>query len=78
MTRKNSTPAASIGLSTLEPSLFESVDFPHPIPAAYFENMGLLMIKNADQALYESKKNGGDQLHSSLPLKWPPFVLSSQ
>jgi diguanylate cyclase (GGDEF)-like protein len=64
----------SIGICILEPHAFKPEDIPHPIPQDYFENTGLTMIKNADAALYESKKAGGGQLHSSLSAQWPLFT----
>jgi diguanylate cyclase (GGDEF)-like protein len=64
----------SIGLCTLEPHMLKPEDIPHPVPQDYFENMGLILIKNTDEALYASKKAGGGQLHSGPSVQWPLFT----
>jgi diguanylate cyclase (GGDEF)-like protein len=64
----------SLGLCTLEPHKLTPEDIPHPVPQEYFENTGILLIKSADKALYESKKEGGGQLRSSPSVQWPPFA----
>jgi two-component system, cell cycle response regulator len=66
--------SASIGLSTLEPHTFTLSEIPHPIPLSYFETTIFDLIRNADDALYLSKKNGGNQLQSSAPIRWRPFT----
>ncbi|MCL4562538.1 MAG: diguanylate cyclase, partial [Chloroflexi bacterium] len=64
----------SIGLCVLEPNqLIHSIN-QYPIPAGYFENAGIQFIKRADEALYESKHQGGGQLQSSVPLQWEPII----
>ncbi|MGC1378943.1 MAG: diguanylate cyclase [Anaerolineales bacterium] len=64
----------SVGLSTLEPNNFKNEEIPHPVPADYFDEVGLLLMKNADNALYAGKKAGGGQLQLSPPAKWPPLI----
>ncbi len=64
----------SVGLSTLEPNQLKIEDIPRPVPVEYFDNVATLLIKNADMALYASKKAGGAQLNISTPTAWPPFT----
>jgi diguanylate cyclase (GGDEF)-like protein len=63
----------SIGLCVLEPNQIVNKVNQYPIPAGYFEKMGIQLIKRADEALYKSKDLGGGQLQSSLPLQWEPI-----
>jgi two-component system cell cycle response regulator len=65
----------SVGLCTLKSHTLKANDILHPIPQEYFENIGLLLIKNADEALYASKKAGGGQVHSNPSIYWPPFTV---
>lgn len=64
----------SVGLSTIEPTYLKNGDVPHPVPLEYFENVSIMLIKNADIALYASKRAGGGQLNISAPATWPPFL----
>jgi diguanylate cyclase (GGDEF)-like protein len=64
----------SVGLSILEPNTVKNEEIPRPIPVEYFDEMGLVLIKNADKALYASKNAGGGQLHISPPARWPQLV----
>ncbi len=66
----NLTLYCSLGLSMLEPHDFAPMDIPHPIPPMYFEDMAHLLIKQADDALYQSKKKGGNQLCIGNSLRW--------
>jgi len=66
----------SVGLSTLEPSTMKMEEIPRPVPAEYFDEMGLALIKSADKALYASKNAGGGRLHTSPPTQWHPFTTS--
>jgi diguanylate cyclase (GGDEF)-like protein len=65
---------SSIGLSILEAHTFKLSEIPHPISSSYFETVIFDLIRNADDALYQSKKNGGNQLHLSAPIRWRPFT----
>jgi diguanylate cyclase (GGDEF)-like protein len=65
----------SVGLITLEPHTMKPEDIPHPVQQDYFENTGLMLIQNADEALYAGKKAGGGQLHSNPPVQWPPLTI---
>ncbi len=60
----------SVGLSILEPNNLKVEEIPRPVPMEYFDEMGVLLIKNADKALYASKNAGGGQLQVSPPAKW--------
>lgn len=64
----------SIGLSVLEPNKMKMEETPRPIPLEYFDQMSLVLIKNADEALYASKNAGGGQLQISPAAKWLPFA----
>ena len=64
----------SVGLSILEPNEFKNEEVPHPVPAEYFDEVGLTLMRNADNALYAGKKAGGGQLQLSPPAKWPPLI----
>lgn len=64
----------SVGISTLEPHALTNEDIPRPVNMEYFDDVGTMLIKNADIALYASKKAGGGQLHVSAPATWPPFA----
>lgn len=64
----------SVGLSTLTPNHLKIEDVPRPVPMEYFDSVGVMLIKNADTALYTSKRAGGGQLNTSQPAVWPPFA----
>jgi diguanylate cyclase (GGDEF)-like protein len=64
----------SIGSITLEPHALTPEEIPHPVAQDYFERTGLALIKNADEALYTSKKEGGGRQHSSPPMQWPSLT----
>jgi diguanylate cyclase (GGDEF)-like protein len=63
----------SLGFCIIEPHSLKPENIPHPIPPDYFENMGLLALKQADEALYESKKKGGDQIKEGSIVTWKEF-----
>ncbi len=63
----------SVGLCVLEPNLLANKAGLHPIPGEYFETMAVQFIQRADEALYTSKSQGGDQVHISAPLQWDPI-----
>jgi hypothetical protein len=63
----------SLGFCIVEPHSFKPENIPHPVPSDYFENMGLLALKHADEALYESKKQGGDQIKEGSIVSWKEF-----
>lgn len=63
----------SIGLCVLEPTQMVNRKDHSPIPAGYFENMGIQLIKRADAALYASKNQGGGQLQTGIALQWEPI-----
>jgi diguanylate cyclase (GGDEF)-like protein len=64
----------SIGLSILEPQAFEASEIRPPVPPEYFEKVGSDVLHNADEALYRSKRNGGNQMQSNPPIGWRPFI----
>lgn len=63
----------SVGLCVLEPNQIINKKDHTPIPAGYFENIGIQLIKRADEALYISKNQGGGKLQSSIALHWEPI-----
>jgi diguanylate cyclase (GGDEF)-like protein len=67
---KNILLTASIGLSILEPHTLDPSEITYPISPSYFETTIFDLIRNADDALYQSKRNGGNQMHSSEPIRW--------
>ncbi len=64
---------SSIGLAELAPHTLDMKPFPHPIPQSYFEEMARRLIRQADAALYEAKRLGGNQVCYAAPIQWQPY-----
>lgn len=64
----------SVGLSTLEASGIKNEDITRPVRLTYFDDVGTILIKNADSALYTSKNAGGAQINIGPTASWPPLL----
>jgi diguanylate cyclase (GGDEF)-like protein len=67
------TVQCSIGQSTLGPHDFALTDSSRPSLPAYFREVGISLIKRADEALYQAKRNGGHTYAPGSIAIWPPF-----
>lgn len=63
----------SIGQSTLAPHDFAPVEGQRAALQAYFREVGVGLIKRADEALYRAKRNGGRSYASGAAAVWPPL-----
>jgi diguanylate cyclase (GGDEF)-like protein len=71
--RKGKIPiSVSIGTCGIRPHTYSSEHIPRPVPQSYFERMGEIAIKMADEMLYNSKRSG-DKSVSSVEIDWIPF-----
>jgi diguanylate cyclase (GGDEF)-like protein len=61
---------ASIGAASLDTSVYPIPEIPRQMPVAYFREMLHLMVQQADEELYRSKKAGGNQVHHSGQVPW--------
>lgn len=61
---------ASIGAASLDTSVYPIPEIPRQMPVAYFREMLHLMVQQADEELYHSKKAGGNQVHHSGQVPW--------
>jgi diguanylate cyclase (GGDEF)-like protein len=68
---------SSVGVSMLEPHEFDLETIPRPIPHAYFQEMILAVIQRADEALYQAKRVGGQQISVHVTQTWIPFITVS-
>jgi diguanylate cyclase (GGDEF)-like protein len=65
---------ASIGLSTLKKFSLSITDLPRPISQAYFQKMAQELIRRADDALYQAKRDERNRLQLGEPTEWLPAV----
>lgn len=63
----------SIGICGIKPHMFKQEEIRRPVPMSYFENVGELLIKSADEMLYASKRKGGRLVHTA-EIDWPHCV----
>jgi diguanylate cyclase (GGDEF)-like protein len=64
----------SIGRSTLVPHDFSLNDGQRAAFPEYFREVGIGLIKRADEALYKAKRNGGRTCESGATASWPPLA----
>ena len=65
---------SSVGISVLEPHSFDMDTIPRPVPHAYFQRMIQVLIKRADEALYQAKHAGGQQMSQHSATTWLSFT----
>jgi two-component system, cell cycle response regulator len=63
----------SAGLSVLPSHAFSFSDVPHPFPPKYFQDVAQELIRQADTALYQAKKQGRGRLCLGSPAVWAPM-----
>ena len=63
----------SIGVSELQPHTFTAADFQPPILQDYFQVVAKDLVQHADEALYEVKRAGGNQVLQGAATLWPPL-----
>ena len=64
----------SVGIGVLLAHEIQLADVRHPIAASYFQELAQSLIQNADDALYEAKRQGRGKLCRGTPTAWPPWV----
>jgi diguanylate cyclase (GGDEF)-like protein len=60
----------SIGICTLEEHNFSNEELVRPVTTEYFMEMYKYILKETDQALYQAKHNGGNQIFAGKMLAW--------
>jgi len=63
----------SVGAAVLNSHTFNPADIPHPAPLTYFEAMAQDLIRQADEALYQAKREGGNRMCRAAAIEWPPI-----
>ncbi len=64
---------SSVGVSMLNPHTFSMGDLPSAIPTAYFLKMAEALIRRADRALYQAKREGGQRVCQGETTEWLSF-----
>jgi diguanylate cyclase (GGDEF)-like protein len=64
---------ASAGLCVLPPHAFAFGDLPHPLPQRYFQEIAQELIRQADAALYQAKRQGRGRVCTGAPAVWAPL-----
>jgi diguanylate cyclase (GGDEF)-like protein len=68
---------SSVGVSVLEPHSFDMDTMPRPIPHVYFQKVIQALIQRTDDALYEAKRAGGQQISFNSTAAWLPFTVET-
>lgn len=61
----------SVGAAVLNSHTFNPADIPHPVALTYFEAMAQDLIRQADEALYQAKREGGNRICRAAAIEWP-------
>lgn len=68
----------SIGISVLAKCELSLHDVPRPFPTSYFQKMAGLLIKKADEEMYQAKANGGSRYSGPVVVPWEPFSVGKE
>ena len=60
----------SVGLAPLLPPDFPSLPDQRAIPSTYFQGVAQLLIRQADEALYQAKRGGRSRYCCAAPTRW--------
>ena len=61
---------SSVGVSMLTPHAFSPQDLPESMPSGYYTDMSQELILHADTALYQAKREGGQQVREGAVTRW--------
>jgi diguanylate cyclase (GGDEF)-like protein len=61
---------SSVGVSMMTPHAFAPMDLPESIPSNYFVRMAQDLILHADTALYQAKREGGQNVREGEVTRW--------
>ncbi len=65
---------SSAGFSVLPAHTFSPDDIRHPFPRGYFQGMAQNLIRQADVALYDAKRQGRGRLSRGAATSWDPLT----
>ncbi len=65
---------SSAGTSVLAAHDFVIADIPHPLAPTYFQDIARSLIRQADEALYEAKRQGRGRLCRGATTIWGPLA----